>query len=140
MLDQDHVLRLNGADAADLARLHPWLEAQLRELPERLRYAMGVALEEVILNVTTHAFPPGVAREIVVTSLVSQHGVELIVEDSGRAFDPTSVRVPARPASLREAEPGGLGLTLLRHYCEDVHYERAGERNRLTLRFPLAGN
>ena len=68
---------------------------------------------------------------------MSPNAVTFVVEDTGRAFDPSAAPVPARPASLLDAEPGGLGLTLLRHYCSDLTYERIGDRNRLTLRFPL---
>lgn len=58
----------------------------------------------------------------------------LTVEDAGCRFD-ASVTPPAREAA--EIEPGGLGLGLLHHYCNDLVYERVGERNRLTTRFPL---
>jgi hypothetical protein len=48
-----------------------------------------------------------------------------------------AIQVTARPASLHEAEPGGLGLVLIRHYCRDISYERIGNRNRLTLRLSV---
>jgi hypothetical protein len=38
---------------------------------------------------------------------------------------------------LLDAEPGGLGIKLLRHYCKDISYARESGRNRLTLGFPL---
>ena len=41
-------------------------------------------------------------------------------------------------ARLEEAVPGGLGLRLMRHYCQDMSYQRNGGMNRLTLRFSLA--
>jgi anti-sigma regulatory factor (Ser/Thr protein kinase) len=83
-----------------------------------------------------HGFAPGTSGEITVRSRTSPDAVAFVVEDTGRAFDPSAASVPARSASLLDAEPGGLGLTLLRHYCSDLTYERAGDRNRLTLRFP----
>jgi anti-sigma regulatory factor (Ser/Thr protein kinase) len=57
------------------------------------------------------------------------------VEDAGRPFDPGAAELPARPASLADAMPGGLGLRLLRHHCRDLSYRRTDGRNRLTLRF-----
>jgi serine/threonine-protein kinase RsbW len=62
---------------------------------------------------------------------------ELVIEDDGRDFDPTKVVANTPPENLTEAEPGGMGLNLMRHYCADIRYERVRERNRLTLRFPL---
>jgi anti-sigma regulatory factor (Ser/Thr protein kinase) len=128
------VLRLDSASRNDLERLHPWLECETRHLPDTMRHAMHVALEEVVLNAATHAFPTGTSGEIEVSLHATLDAIALIVEDTGRAFDPTATPPPARPTGLK---PGGLGLTLLRHYCKHISYDRAGERNRLTLRFPL---
>ena len=96
---------------------------------------MQVALEEVVLNIATHGFPTGTSGEIAVSLHAAPDAVALIVEDPGPEFDPSTAPAPSRPISL---EPGGLGLTLLRHYCKHISYDRAGEHNRLTLRFPLA--
>jgi|HubBroStandDraft_1064217.scaffolds.fasta_scaffold93201_2 serine/threonine-protein kinase RsbW len=128
------VLRLDSADWNDLERLHPWLDGETAHLPSRIRHAMQVALEEAVLNVATHAFPTGTSGEIAVSLHAAPDAVALIVEDPGPAFDPTAAPAPARPTAL---EPGGLGITLLRHYCKHISYDRAGEHNRLTLRFPL---
>jgi anti-sigma regulatory factor (Ser/Thr protein kinase) len=120
--------------AEDLDRLYPWLEAEAAAVPTPIRHAMHVALEEAVMNVVTHAFAPGDAGRIGVTLDVSGGSATLVIEDSGAAFNPVAAPAPERPTTL---EPGGLGLILLRHYCHDIRYERAGERNRLTLRFPL---
>lgn len=130
------VLRIAPADA-DLARLYPWLEDAAATLPPALRNGMHVALEEVVMNVAMHGFAPGQAGEITIRLCRAPDSAALVVEDSGHAFDPTAAAAPARATSLEEAVPGGLGLTLLRHYCRDIAYERVDGRNRLTLRFPL---
>jgi anti-sigma regulatory factor (Ser/Thr protein kinase) len=128
-----------GSAAADLARLYPWLDTQAdaRHLPKTVLARMHVALEEAVMNVAMHAFSPGEPGEITVRLDTSPDGAALVVEDSGRPFDPTAAPSPERPTSLSEARPGGLGLTLLRHYCREISYARIGDRNRLTLRFPL---
>jgi serine/threonine-protein kinase RsbW len=132
------VLTISTADR-DLERLYPWLDEQdaVGNLPKATTNAMHIALEEAVMNVAMHGFPPGDPGEVSVQLDVSATSASLVVEDTGRAFDPTTAADRERPANLLEAEPGGLGLTLLRHYCKDIHYERVGERNRLTLRFPL---
>jgi serine/threonine-protein kinase RsbW len=128
-----------SADAGDLARLYPWLdtEAEASHLSGGKLYGMHLVLEEVVANVAMHAFAPGERGEITVRLHVSPNAASLVVEDTGRPFDPNAVPVPEQPASLCEAKPGGLGLILLRHYCRDISYERTRDRNRLTLRFPL---
>jgi anti-sigma regulatory factor (Ser/Thr protein kinase) len=136
--DQLATLRI-GTAAGDLARLYPWLDmqAEARHLPKKALAGMHVALEEVVLNAAMHAFAPDEPGEITIQLSTSAESAALVVEDSGHPFDPTTAPSPERPASLAEAQPGGLGLILLRHYCREIRYERIGERNRLTLRFPL---
>jgi anti-sigma regulatory factor (Ser/Thr protein kinase) len=134
MAEEATELRLDGTD---LDRMHPWLETEINRLPASVRHAMHVVLEEAVLNVALHAFPPGDKGEIVVRLQSRPDNAVLVVEDAGAEFDPTTVPVRDRPANPLDVEPGGLGLTLLRHYCEHIQYERTGDGNRLTLRFPL---
>lgn len=138
MIDSGAALRIDSANTDDLNRLHPWFDAETQLLPRSMLHGMRVALEEAVMNAVMHAFPPNTSGEIAVRLQLSPEAATLVVEDTGRAFDPTAAApVQPRPASLLEAEPGGLGLTLLHHYCQDITWQREGERNRLSLRFPL---
>lgn len=132
-------LVLRHDDHGDLASLHPWLDEQAAawHLPEAMLHGMRVALEEAVMNAAMHGFTPGTSGLIVVRARRDTGMVMLIVEDRGRAFDPTTAGIHPRPETLHDLEPGGLGLTLLRHYCKDMHHERTGGLNLLTLRFPL---
>ena len=125
---------------AELARLHSWLETEARErvMPDRVLFGMQVALEEAVMNVAMHAFAPDSPGEIEVRFDAVPDAATLVIEDAGPPFDPTTAAIHQRPAALEEATPGGLGLTLLRHYCDEIGYARLGERNRLTLRFRLS--
>jgi serine/threonine-protein kinase RsbW len=122
----------------DLARLHPWLDraTEAVDMPKASLNGMHVALEEVVMNIAMHGFPTGDCGEVTIRLRVSQDAAVFVVEDAGRCFDPVAAPASKRRANLLETEVGGLGLTLLRHYCHDIHYERAGDLNRLTLRFP----
>ncbi|MDE2583549.1 MAG: ATP-binding protein [Rhodospirillales bacterium] len=129
-------LRLRTAPA-ELARLYPWLEtaARAHNLPRDLLYGMHVAVEEAVANVALHGFGPEQPGEIAVRLSASPDAAAVEVEDAGRPFDPTVATSLARRGP--DAAPGGHGLTLIRHYCRDIRYERIGDRNHLTLRFPL---
>jgi serine/threonine-protein kinase RsbW len=131
------VLRVDSDSADDLARVHPWLDGEIRHLPEAMHHPMRVALEEAITNIARHGFAPGAAGEIVISFETSPTAAILVVEDTGRAFDPSTPPRHAPPAHLTDAEPGGLGLVLLHRYCSDITWRRSGERNHLTLRFAL---
>ena len=130
-----------GNDPGSLASLYDWLDSAAKTaapdmtLSAATLCAMHVALEEAVANVAMHAFPGSTQDGIVVSLLASAEAATLTIEDTGPPFDPTRPHAASSAASLEDAEPGGLGLRLLRHYCPDVGYERDGGRNRLTLRF-----
>ncbi len=131
-------LRISKA-AEDLARLYPWLDeaAAAFALAPGLLEKMHVALEEAVMNVVMHADLPAAAPEILVSLHAGAGVVALVVEDGGQEFDPVAAPEKPRPKNLAEAEPGGMGLKLLRRYCSAMAYERAAGRNRLTLRFAM---
>jgi anti-sigma regulatory factor (Ser/Thr protein kinase) len=135
--DISATLRIDSGNESDLARLHPWFDNLAQGLPASVCHAMRVALEEAVMNVAMHAYPAGTAGEITVTLRLSPEAATVIVEDSGCEFDPVTPPARPRPAGLPAAEPGGLGLTLLHHYCQDITRQRIGGQNRLILRFPL---
>ncbi len=122
---------------ADLARVYPWLDdaAAPYDLPAPVLHSMHVALEEAVMNLVMHGLPPG-GDDTIVVRLSTQPGTAvLVVEDAGEPFDSTSAPEKPQAKSLAEAEVGGLGMKLLRHYCKDISYARIDDVNRLTLRF-----
>jgi serine/threonine-protein kinase RsbW len=131
------VLRVNSGSLDDLARVHPWLDGEIRHLPAILHHPMRVALEEVVMNIVRHGFAPGDPGEIVISLRTSPTAATLVVEDNGRPFDPSIPPQPMHPTHLARAEPGGLGLILLHRYCTAISWRRMAGRNHLTLRFEL---
>ncbi len=66
---------------------------------------------------------------------LANSSVMVVIEDSGRAFDPTQVPPPPKPRSIEEARIGALGIHLMRSFASEMRYERRDGRNRLTLTF-----
>ncbi len=123
-------LNISGA-AADLARLYPWLDeaAAQDEIPDSVLSRMHVALEEAVMNIAMHALPADGGDRITVTYQRGPGLATLTVSDPGPEFDPVTGQ------AAEDAEIGGKGLILLRHFCKDVSYRREEGQNRLTLRF-----
>lgn len=128
-----------STEVEDFTRFFVWLEEAMRprDLSEEFMYKMQVAAEEAVMNVAKHAFLPGEFGEFSVFLTLLPDAAVLRIEDGGRPFDPVVAPMPTRPTNLDDAKPGGLGIALMRQYCPDIRYERAGGQNRLTLRFPL---
>ena len=139
MEDAGSELRIDSTNASEIERLHPWFDCAARNLPPVVQHGMRIALEEAVMNAASHGVVPGGQGEISVQLRIAPDCATIFVKDSGLPFDPSVSLQRVQPSSLHEAEPGGLGLVLLHHFCPDINYARVGERNILTLRFPLPG-
>ncbi len=121
---------LDPARTALLAFLGPW------ELSARLIYRLELVLEEILMNIVWYATQPsGAAAQMTLLASVDDETVTLQFEDSGPAFDPTQASPRAVPASLDDAAPGGLGITLVHKFANRLHYHRADGRNVLIAAF-----
>jgi serine/threonine-protein kinase RsbW len=131
-------------DAAldSLRRLGLWLLEAGREagLPEDVVAGLDHALHEAVENVVCYAWSNPTGHRIHIVFRCDAMQVEVEVEDDGRPFDPRSVPPPLAPVSLESMVPGGYGVAMMRHFTDEIHYERDGVLNRLTLRRSLVGN
>jgi anti-sigma regulatory factor (Ser/Thr protein kinase) len=133
------VLRLRGG-TAELDQLYPWLEdaATAAGVPPKTQFGMQLALEEVVVNAATHGAREGETCHITVTFCPTEAAAVLVVEDTGVPFDPTAAPQVDPSQRILEDELGGLGLVLLRRYCQGLLYERTEDaHNRLTMSFRL---
>ncbi len=88
-----------------------------------------LAVDEALTNVIRHAYQ-GQMGKISVTIDVSFDKIEVVMEDRGRAFDPTQVPPPELPRD----KPGGLGVHFIRTIMDHMVYERLEpDVNRLRL-------
>lgn len=102
---------------------------------DRDRFRVNLALSEAVTNIISYANPDGITRDISLEAEQTPELLTITIADDGRPFDPLAHPEKVLPTRLENAEPGGLGIRLIRRYCDESHYERAGGRNRLTLVF-----
>lgn len=120
----------------DLPRLAEWVQAQAEEfaLEARQLYAIQLCLEEVVANLVMHA-KPGMGPEVAITVQIESEPLRVTVEDDAIPFDPTAVALAARPASLEDVTPGGLGLSLVQGFSAWRDYACEAGRNRFVMGF-----
>lgn len=125
-----------------LAELQPLAErvnemAAELALPEDVRYAIDLAVDEIVTNVIKYAYVDdgAEAHEIRVGFAVAEDEMQMQVEDEGSAFDPFQQGKPEHLTLGMEERPiGGLGLHLLRAMMDGCAYDREGDVNRVTFK------
>ena len=106
-------------------------EAGISKKEER---QLQLAVEEVVVNVMSYAYPVVGTGDIMVTAAWNGQQVKITITDNGVAFDPTLSATPETSISVEERTIGGLGILLTRHLVDSINYERIDGQNILTLR------
>ena len=103
----------------------------------KTRQQIKLALEEVLANVASYAYPEG-GGTMKVDLDFSGDTITLVISDSGVPFDPTNAPEPDISLSAEERNIGGLGVFLVQQIMDEMNYERVDGRNVLTLRKSIA--
>ncbi len=104
-------------------------------LPARLAFRVQLALQEAASNAVLHGFAPGGSGEVWLEIAAGADRVEAVLRDNGVAFDPVSAALPPVPRSIEELPPDGRGLAVMRRFCRQMRYRRAGATNELVMVF-----
>ena len=126
-----------GADGAEVRRATEWLDAACRQhnVPQAQAERMALCLNEVLANVIAHGGRTALAEPIRLLLKIQLEQVcqaSVTVSDAGVAFNPLSVPKRTAPATLGEAEVGGLGLVMIRRCSDWLDYRHEDGRNHLT--------
>jgi anti-sigma regulatory factor (Ser/Thr protein kinase) len=92
-----------------------------------------LALVEWLTNVVAYSYEDEAEHRIRVRLTREDDCVRVEVQDDGRRFNPlehppTDISIP-----LAEKPIGGLGIHMIRHLMDSVHYKRRGGKNVLTM-------
>ena len=126
------------AEIDDVRQAAAWLAAAGLDwqIPPEALSRLDHCLDEVLANVIMHggagAHQSPVLLELQLHRCGAAGEAALTVSDGGIAFDPLGVVAKPRPTSLDEAEPGGLGLLMLRSNADRLSYQFFDQRNHLT--------
>ena len=91
------------------------------------------AMNEAVSNIIRHGYKhePG---NIEVTIACSGDIVQVMLRDHGLHFDPTQAASPDTTLPLAERPFGGLGVHMMREFCDGLIYRRTeNDENELTL-------
>ena len=95
---------------------------------------LQVALDEILSNVIKYAWTDGEKHKLRVSINVRDDGVEVIILDDGKPFDPRSVAPPQPLEAGRRPRPGGLGIHMVKQLVDSYDYKRLDGHNQVTLK------
>ena len=131
-LDLNIYSELKQASEA-VVRVGKWLEQERIE-SECIGDVMLV-LAEALNNVIEHAYGTETSGDIQIKGTLRAQTLSLQIVDRGRPFDgpPDEVVLNTEKYELSEMPDGGFGWFLIKSLTEDIHFSRAGDKNKLTL-------
>ena len=93
---------------------------------------LRLACEEIIMNVTSYAYPEGVDGFLDV-DIQKTDRLTIRFEDGGVPFNPLEQEKPDTGLSWNKRRIGGLGIFLFRRKMDDVRYAYVDHKNVLTI-------
>ena len=131
---RNHATLALQAHVDELRRAAGWLhaEAGARAVPDEAIGRLDLCLHEALANILDHS---GLAADATLQlALQLQPGsATLTLVDSGHPYDPTMAPAPARPTTLADTLPGGLGVVMLRSQADQLAYEHRDGSNQLQI-------
>jgi serine/threonine-protein kinase RsbW len=119
----------------DLGILSDWLSDRAQQLgiSQQALFRLQLVMEEVVSNTIQNAYVDTDEHTIAIQLSYQDHTICVSVTDDGIAFNPLEYPEAILPKSLEEAEIGGLGIHLMRHYTDACQYQRKNNVNILTM-------
>ena len=123
-----------NADRSEVRAAADWLHevAHQYEVPQNKAIALDQCLDEVLMNIVMHGGSSAATTPVQLSFALTPKEAAITVSDSGKPFDPVNAPAKPRPMTLEEAEPGGLGLSIIKGLSNHINYEFKNGRNVLT--------
>ncbi len=103
--------------------------------PPKAKMQIDLAVEEIFVNIANYAYSPGSGDATVTVAFEDAPRAAVITfSDSGKRFDPLSMKDPDVTLPASERGIGGLGVFLTKKVTDSVTYEYRDGRNVLTMK------
>ena len=101
-------------------------EAKDAGLNDESIYAVQLAVDEACTNIIEHAYSDEENGDIVCECKNVGDGLEIILKDHGKPFDPDSIPEPKIGVPLQDLKSRGAGLYLIRKLMDEVTFDFNG--------------
>jgi serine/threonine-protein kinase RsbW len=107
--------------------------ARRARLGEPDAYQCKLAVDEACSNIIRHAYGGEPTGEFDVLIQIDDGVFTIQLTDYGEPYDPQDIPSPTMGSTIEDAQPGGLGLYLIRSVMDEVHYTPDPHGNRLVM-------
>ena len=124
------------ANVENLSKVLAFVDDQLEmaECPMKAKIQIDIAVEEIFVNIAHYAYAPGTGDALIRVRISEEPAKVLIdFEDSGIPYNPLEKADPDVTLNVQEREIGGLGIFMVKKIVDEIGYEYADGKNRLTL-------
>lgn len=98
---------------------------------------LRLACEEIVMNITSYAYPDDVEGSLDVELEKTDHHISLCFKDGGVPFNPLEQKSPDTKLSWKQRHIGGLGIYLVIKKTDAVRYAYENNKNILTIQKQL---
>ncbi|MEQ8470246.1 MAG: ATP-binding protein [Marinoscillum sp.] len=89
-----------------------------------------IAVTESVNNAIVHGNQSESAKNVSLKLMVDENALKFTITDQGSGFDYHNLPDPTSPDNLDK--PGGRGIFLMKHLCDEVHFDDEGRSVALT--------
>ena len=103
--------------------------------PIKAQMQIGVAVEEIFVNIAQYAYAPGSGEAVVcVESSEEARSVTIRFADRGVPYDPLARQDPDITLPAEQRDVGGLGVFMTKKLMDEMSYEYRDGQNVLTMK------
>lgn len=113
------------AEYRSLIHISKFIETEGKNsgLNENDLYSVKLAVDEACTNIIEHAYRETGEGEISCECVSDSDSFEIILNDTGKKFDPEKVKKPNVGVALDKLQNRGAGLFLIKKLMDDVNFE-----------------
>jgi sigma-B regulation protein RsbU (phosphoserine phosphatase) len=122
-------------DLAEIPKVDEKLDefAEQFALPPAIAATFHIIFDDLLNNVISYGFNDGQRHFIDVSLELTANSLIVSIADDGVPFNPLVETAPDTTLSIEDRQIGGLGIHLVINMVDDISYQRAADKNVLTL-------
>ncbi|WP_321493585.1 ATP-binding protein [uncultured Desulfobacter sp.] len=103
------------------------------KLTDKNWFKLNLIIEEIVVNIVSYGLKDRKNGFIEVGVTSTDQGIFLEISDNGVAFNLLEKKDPDISADIKDRNPGGLGIFLIKQIAKDVQYARKDDKNIIRL-------